>query len=444
MKIFLQTADDLLFLAGDGRLSERVFAPVSDWELTGELVKQIVRKVRASHARVINRGKIRHQAFFRTRRLFPTPAEAEQFVANAERSFPREGTLYFVTGEGTRKLRDTVIKPPITRTDGCLAYLQYQAAGGELTPLEPELVFDGASGVVFRVVEEVDARWFEIGFESPVLLDGDAETGWLTEEGYLRLRPQRSENLTEWDYNVTTIAPEATGDNWIHWARFGKPIWYYNVISDLSLSCDRYGKSITEIRVGNVPISLPSYPYAMPSQAATLQTHLRSAGYTGAVVSNVTNAISVEINNHIQGAKLPYQVTLSGSNVTQVRDNYATPISLPSYPYAMPAARATLQADLRTAGHTGAVVKLYGDEWTIFLPDVPSTNPQDRAFQITFTPTDPFKVWDFFGTYLGELPDSTADGTHDNIRPGVGQPELFETARQFGRIEITPGPNYLY
>jgi hypothetical protein len=450
MRIILQTTDGLLFLAGDGRVSERMFASVGDFTLDGELEKQIVRKVRGSHALAIARGNVKHRAFFRTRRLFPTAAEAEDYAANAERSFPRTGTLYFWTGRGTRKLMDAVLTPPITKTDGCLAMLQYQAQGGDLTPLEPGQVIDGLDGAIFRFVEDATAKWFEIGFESPMLLDGSAETGWMDPDGFFLIRPERSVDLVNWDYNISTPAgtPEASGADWTYWARLNTPLYWKSIITDLTATTNRYGKSITDIKIGNVTVSLPNYPYAMPGSAATLQTDLRAAGYTGAVVSNVSAALSIDATNYVYSSGsyqvLPLPVTLSGSNVTLVKTNTGTNISLPGYPYSMPSQLATLQADLRAAGQSGATVRLYGDAWTVFLPDRPAASPTNRQYQIVFTPDDPHPEWDFFGTYLGNVSDNTITGTSGNIRPGVGSSTLTEASKQFARLKLTAGPNYLY
>lgn len=176
-------------------------------------------------------------------------------------------------------------------------------------------------------------------------------------------------------------------------------------------------------------------------QTATLQTHLRAAGYTGAVVSNVAAAMSVGIINHTNGARTPLQVVLSGTNVTMVKTNSGTNISLPSYPYAMHAQQATLQADLRAAGQSGAVVMLYGDEWTIFLPDRPAASPAQRANSVTITPDDPYPAWDMFGAYLGNQSAATILGTSGNVRSAGGTPQA-EALKQFARLKITSGTRY--
>jgi hypothetical protein len=449
MRILLQSDDEIYFLAGDGRVSERVFASVADFSLDGDLEKQIVRRVRGSHARPRARGNIRHRAFFRTARNFSTAAQAEEFVESAAATFPRKGTLYFWTGAGTRRLLDAVVPPPIARTDGSRAMLQYQVQGGEFTPLEPGEVIDGMSGTLYRIAQDSVGNWFEIGFLSPVLLEGDAETGWLDPQGFLRIRPQRSTDLVAWDHNLGTApgTPEADGDDYIYWARMNVPIWYYNVVVDLTATSTRYGKSITDISIGGIAVSLPGYPYAMPADAAELQADLRANGYPGAVVSSVAAGLSLDIINHTYADnsynRFVLQATLSGTNVTEVRSG-GTLITLPSYPYSLPSQAATLQADLRSAGQTGAVVRLYGDAWTILLPDRPAADLLQRQEVITFTPGDPFPYWNFFGEYQGLVPDNTLTAEVGNIRPGVGDAVLTEALKQFGRFQLSAGPNHLY
>lgn len=160
------------------------------------------------------------------------------------------------------------------------------------------------------------------------------------------------------------------------------------MLVDEVLVCDRYGKSITGITLFRSAVSLPNYPYAMPSQASALQTDLRAAGYTGATVSSTSAALTAEIYNHTVAGRRLLSVTHSGASVTAVTPYGASAISLPSYPYALPSQAATLQADLRTAGYSGAVVMLYKDPWTITLPNL-SADAHTREFFVEFTPDDP-------------------------------------------------------
>lgn len=296
-----------------------------------------------------------------------------------------------------------------------------------------------------RTITDVTAFWFEFGFKIDAVLDGNSAAGFTDAANYFRLECQQSTDLINWSLGKFIPSPAGSvidnGDGThTYWSRSTVPIWWFNVLADLTLTSNRYGKSITGLSIGNVPVSGLSYPYAMPSQAATLQTHLRAAGYTGALVSSVAAPLTVGIFNHTQSGKLPLAVTMSGTDVTLVKTNTGSNISLP-YPYSMPSQRAALETDLRAAGQSGAVVMLYGDEWTIFLPDRPSASPLQRQFQATITPDDPYPAWDFFGTYLGFLPANLIDGTSGNIRPGGGAVQE-EARRQFARLKITSGSRY--
>ena len=298
-----------------------------------------------------------------------------------------------------------------------------------------------------RTIAGEDAFWFEFAFTIDALLNGNAGTGFTDSGNYFRLECEQSTDLVNW--SLGKFIPSPTGavlDNgdgtYTYWSRATTAIHYFNIQVDLTITSNRFAKSITGLSIGQVPVTAGmSYPYALPSQAATLQADLRATGYTGAVVSNVAAPLSVEIDNHTPGAKIRLRVVLSGTNVTMVQTNFGTNITLPAYPYFMPAQQATLQDDLRAAGQSGAVVMLYGDEWRIFLPDRPAASPVNRGSVITITPDDPFPAWDMFGTYLGYLSTASIGGDSDNVRTLGGTPQT-EALKQFGRLKITTGTRY--
>ncbi len=297
-----------------------------------------------------------------------------------------------------------------------------------------------------RIVDDAVARWFEFGFRLDHSLSGNGAAGYTDAGNYFRLEIQQSTDLTAWSMGKFIPAPvpvvDLGGGVFEYWSRSTDPIWYYNIVCDLALASNRYGKSITGLRIGLVDISLPGYPYAMPAQAATLQADLRAAGYAAATVTSTAASLSVGIINHTVDGRMSLLVTLSGASVTEVRSNAGALIPLPSYPYAMPAQRATLQADLRAAGQSGAVVMLYGDAWTISLPDRPAAAPAQRQTVATITPDDPYPAWDMFDAYLGDQSAAGVAGTHSNVRAGVGLPTLPEANKQFARLKITPGTRY--
>lgn len=285
------------------------------------------------------------------------------------------------------------------------------------------------------IVDDATAKWFELEIILPGDFDGNPVDGWT--DGTIHLGLFWSETLTSWVSGGWIAAPGKTtvtlGDGRKkHFARFATtPLFWKTVMIDLTATSDRYGKSITGLTIYQTPVSLPSYPYDMPSEAAQMQTDLRAAGYTGAVVSSVSAPLTVGIKNHqVAGATL-LAVTMSGTSVTDIKDSGVT-VSLPGYPYSMPSQRATLQTDLRNAGKSGAVVRLFGDTWTLFLPDRPATG-NVRDFTVTFTPADPFPGYDFYGNYTGEQPDNTVTGTSGNVRTPAGLP-LSEAVKAFARM----------
>lgn len=293
----------------------------------------------------------------------------------------------------------------------------------------------------FRIVDDSSGKWFEIGFQSAEELTGDADVGWQDPRGYLEIQVQHSENLIDWTTGgCLEVAgyPAYSAGWWQYWARLPIPQRWLDIQSDLRITSDRYGKSITALNftAALTPISLPNFPYAMPADAATLEADLISEGYVGSEVTVTSAALVAKAYNHTQTKRL-LPVTMTGTNVTAVHDNGSF-ISLPGYPYSMPSQRATLQADLRAAGKTYAVVTLYADQWDILIPDLPHI----RTASITFTPGDPFAGWDFYGNYTGEQPANTTKSTEENLRNPGGDP-LLEAAKQFARIAITRGPRVL-
>jgi hypothetical protein len=173
----------------------------------------------------------------------------------------------------------------------------------------------------------------------------------------------------------------------------------------------------------------------MPADASRLQADLRTAGFTGATVTSSSAPISVFARNfQFSGGHLLH-ATMSGSDVTAM-DEFGSSITLPGFPYAMPADRADLQADLRSAGYSGAVVALFDDPWTITLPDVLTTG-LIRDFSLIITPGDPFPVWSFDGTPQADNPWTSVDGHFENTRASDGGPIREERQRAFAAMRIT-------
>jgi hypothetical protein len=295
----------------------------------------------------------------------------------------------------------------------------------------------------FRLVEDDDGIWFEAGFLSPYeTLPGSAADGWTDPGGHLVFRLERSENLSAWDHNWidSPLSPEPRGDDWMIWGRASIPRLWKFVTIDMTMTSDRGNKSITMLKLFGANITAGmSYPYAMPSQAATLQAHLIAAGYTGTVVSSVAKSMSVVVTNWTNGGADNFPVTLSGSNVTMVKNASGANISLPGYPYAMPAQITNLQAALIAAGFPYASARVFGDEWTIFIPNRNAILSQ-RDFTATISPADPYTYQGPTGT--GTDAGNTLTGTVSNVRATTGLAPLSEATKQFARLGVSRGPNY--
>lgn len=297
----------------------------------------------------------------------------------------------------------------------------------------------------YRMASDDTGEWFEVGFTALGQMNGNAAAGFSM--GTTLMELQQSLDLVTWNMGKFLPAPVPEIDNgdgtWTYWSRSTVPrLWKYVTI-DETATTNRAEKSITALHLFGNLLALPNYPYAMPAAAATLQADLIALGFTGSVVSTSSAAYSVGIQRHyLAGANyavLDYQVTLSGMDVTQVRTNTGAVITLPSYPYTMPAAQAALQADLIAAGHSGAVVMLYDDPWTIFIPNL-VTILDARRFEITITPDDPFPRWDMFGTYQGMISNNIIQGVFSNVRATTGLAPLTEANKQFARLSVSRNP----
>ena len=85
---------------------------------------------------------------------------------------------------------------------------------------------------------------------------------------------------------------------------------------------------------------------------------------------------------------------------------------------------------------------LFGDEWTITLPDIETTF-DERQFGLTISPDDPRPAF-YLGEYVGESGQVAVVGDFTNLRATTGLDPLTEAKRQFARLGITRGPNYQF
>lgn len=306
---------------------------------------------------------------------------------------------------------------------------------------------------LIRMVSDIEGNWMEFGFLSTVELEGNPSDGWVDPGQYAAIRMQTSMDMFNWSEGGWIPAPSGgvidnlDGTFW-YWSRSIVPQHWKSLLIDNRIGSDRYNKSISNIKISNTTVGLPSYPYSLPSQAAALQADLRAAGYAGALVTSSAADMTVSIINHHWTDSFYNRHDLvptvnSSAQVTDVRGHGidGASIPLPSYPYQMPAAQATLQADLRAAGYTGSVVKLHEDPWEIFIPDRLVNNLISRYIQLTITPGDPHPWWDAFGVYQGLNQDDTIYGDSENYRSAEGDGQV-EATKQFARLAMVPGTRY--
>ena len=317
----------------------------------------------------------------------------------------------------------------------------YVFTGGELA-MSPAPPTPGdriaLASMPIRMVADSEGFWCEVGMvmADEITLTGNAADGWTDALGLFTVVAQQSTLLTSWtegQFDDCAGGPVDNGDgSHTHWLRHKIPAYYSETMVDLTISSDRYGKSLESLTVMSADVSL-SYPYALPSDASRLQADLRSAGFTGATVTSVSSALVAQIKNHTVGGISNVAVTMSGSNVVDVSWRGTTvPVS---YPYAMPSQQAALQAALRAQGIDGAVVTLHAATWTITLPNRLAAGLV-RDIVVIISPGDPFPYWDMYGVYQGLSPATWISGSSGNVRTPAGA-ALVEADKQFARLEIT-------
>ena len=276
------------------------------------------------------------------------------------------------------------------------------------------------------------ANWMDVSFVSGFQWSGSAATHWTDPTGTFRMWLESSFDLRVWrrgEFSDLGVFPHA--DGWEYRARNATPNYYQDVMVDIHIRSDRYGKTIEALDLLTVPISLPNYPYSIPDDLAQLQTDLRAAGLDGATVTHTTAVPYARIRHHHPEGAYTLQYVKSGSDITSVSD-HGTPISLPNYPYSIPDDAAQLQTDLQANYSANARVTLYAGEWHIMIPDIVATG-QQRSSLATISPADPYPVYNMFEEYQGDAPGNTVQGTSDNVRAPTGAP-LRETTKQFARL----------
>ena len=135
MRISLKVGATIYPLAGTSGVAERVHSSAGDFRITAQSEQELILLIRASTARMVDRGNLATTISFSTSRLFASPAQAFLYTLDHDAALPRAGQLWMEVetpaGAGySRYLMDVVISPPSRRVIGCTALLEYTATGG--------------------------------------------------------------------------------------------------------------------------------------------------------------------------------------------------------------------------------------------------------------------------------------------------------------------------
>lgn len=127
-------------LAGEAGVSERVHSPAADFRIEPQAETQVIARVRAANASVIDRGNLTNTITFSTTRKFLTPALASAYALMVDTSIPRSGTLVFkdVSAGGVwseHRMAGAVVSPPRRTCTGCTVALDYVVTGGAITQI---------------------------------------------------------------------------------------------------------------------------------------------------------------------------------------------------------------------------------------------------------------------------------------------------------------------
>jgi hypothetical protein len=146
-------------------------------------------------------------------------------------------------------------------------------------------------------------KWFEVGFQTPNLLSGDATRGWVDLSGRITLAMLWSDDLTSWrtqQFIDVTGSPTAVSGGYEYWVRSILPQDSEISTGGISAGASGYedvrNQPFTSLVINSVVQALPNFPYQMPGDAAQMQTDLRALGWTGAtVVSSAWDVWTIEI-----------------------------------------------------------------------------------------------------------------------------------------------------
>ena len=150
-----------------------------------------------------------------------------------------------------------------------------------------------------RITQVGNEEFFEFGFESLELLSGSASTGWTDTRGRISLELQWSQDMATWatgKFVDCAGSPLAVSGGYEYWARSVYPRRSASRYADLLVAVNNSQMSpIVALRINDVDLALPHFPYSMPTAAGQLQTDLRAAGFSGAVVTASGSAWRISV-----------------------------------------------------------------------------------------------------------------------------------------------------
>lgn len=243
-----------------------------------------------------------------------------------------------------------------TRTQGEIidrVFVAGEEAGmifGHGTQVFPNVPVEIYGTTQARIVEDGGKKWFELGFRMDHLLSGNPAAGWTDAGNYFRIDYEWTDDLSTWSAGKFVAAPTPIIDlmdgTWEYWARCINPqdaaIKTANLVcSSTAATGDSRNNPITAIKIAGTTQSLPNFPYAMPGDAAQLQTDLVAAGWSGATVTASSNIV--------------WEILVP--NVTTAAFNSPSSVSWPPYTVSGPLGSSTVTG----RGFEGAYYTAEGD-----------------------------------------------------------------------------------
>lgn len=137
MQIYLSTATTTHYLAGQSGVSERTHSSAGGFRIEAQAASQLLARIRAATAPMVDRGNLTTTITFSTSRLFATAGAAFLYALDHDTGFVRQGVLYLDAGTDTRALLDCVVSPPTRRVIGCTVLLDYTATGSKIVVPAP-------------------------------------------------------------------------------------------------------------------------------------------------------------------------------------------------------------------------------------------------------------------------------------------------------------------